>query len=58
MFCTPTGPLDGPAIRSANRGDSRRRTNVQQLTCNIGLSNSLYYLLFSFVLIDLKPFVF
>ena len=36
----------------------RRRTNVQQLTCNIDLSNSFYYLLFSFVLLELKPFVF
>ena len=35
----------------------RRRTNVQQLTCNIDLSNYFYYLLFSFVLIELKPFV-
>ena len=36
----------------------RRRTNVQQLTCKIDLSKSFYYLLFSFVLIELKPFVF
>ena len=35
----------------------RRRTNVQQLTCNIDLSCSFYYLLFSLVLIELKPFV-
>ena len=35
----------------------RRRTNVQQLTCNIDLSRSFYYLFFSFVLIKLKPFV-
>ena len=35
----------------------RRRTNVQQLTCNIDLSCSFYYLFFSFVLIELKPFV-
>ena len=35
----------------------RRRTNVQQLTCKIDLSNSFYYLFFSFVLIELKPFV-
>ena len=35
----------------------RRRTNVQQLTCNIELSNYFYYLFFSFVLIELKPFV-
>ena len=37
---------------------NKRRTNVQQLTCNIGLSNSSYYLFFSFALIELKPFVF
>ena len=36
----------------------RRRTNVQQLTCNIDLSSSFYYLFFSFVLLELKPFVF
>ena len=36
----------------------RRRTNVQQLTCKIDLSNSFYYLFFSFVLLELKPFVF
>ena len=35
----------------------RKRTNVQQLTCNIDLSRSFYYLFFSFVLIELKPFV-
>ena len=34
----------------------RRRTNVQ-LTCKIDLSNSFYYLFFSFVIIELKPFV-
>ena len=37
--------------------NDRRRTNVQQLTCNIDSSNSFYYLFFSFVLIELKPFV-
>ena len=37
---------------------NRRRTNVQQLTCNIDLSKSFYYLFFSFVLLlELKPFV-
>ena len=36
----------------------RRRTNVQQLTCKIDLSISFYYLFFSFVLLELKPFVF
>ena len=35
----------------------KARTNVQQLTCKIDLSNSFYYLFFSFVLIELKPFV-
>ena len=30
---------------------------VQQLTCNVDLSCSFYYLFFSFVLIELKPFV-
>ena len=35
----------------------KRRTNVQQLTCNIDVSSSFYYLFFSFVLIELKPFV-
>ena len=30
---------------------------MQQLTCKIDLSNSFYYLFFSFVLIELKPFV-
>ena len=35
----------------------RRRTNLQQLTCKIDLSNYFYYLFFSFVLIELKPFV-
>ena len=35
----------------------RRRTNVQQLTCKIDLSNSFYYLFFSFVILELKPSV-
>ena len=34
-----------------------RRTNVQQLTCKIDLSNFFYYHFFSFVLLELKPFV-
>ena len=34
-----------------------RRTNVQQLTCNIDLPNYFYCLFFSFVLIEQKPFV-
>ena len=37
--------------------ENRRRTNVQQLTCNIDLSRSFYYFFFSFVLLELKPFV-
>ena len=36
---------------------NRRRTNVQQLTCKIDLASSFYYLFFSFVLLELKPFV-
>ena len=35
-----------------------RGQNVQQLTCNIDLSNYFYYLFFSFVLLEPKPFVF
>ena len=35
----------------------RRRTNVQQLTCNIDLSCSFSYFFFSFALIERKPFV-
>ena len=30
---------------------------MQQLTCNIDVSSSFYCLSFSFVLIELKPFV-
>ena len=30
---------------------------MQQLTCNIDLSCSFYYLFFSFVLLELKPLV-
>ena len=30
---------------------------MQQLTCNIDLFSSFYYLFFSFVLLELKPFV-
>ena len=41
----------------ASQSCSRRRTNVQQLTCNIDLSCSFYYFFFSFVLIELKRFV-
>ena len=42
------------AKRQKGKND-RRRTNVQQLTCNIELSCSFYYLFFSFVLIELNP---
>ena len=35
----------------------KRRTNVQQLTCNIDFSCSFYFFVFSFVLLELKPFV-
>ena len=31
---------------------------MQQLTCKIDLSNSFSYLFFSFVILELKPFVF
>ena len=34
---------------------NRRRTNVQQLTCNIDLSCTFYYMFFCFVLFELKP---
>ena len=30
---------------------------MQQLTCKIDLSSSSYYLFFSFVLLELKPYV-
>ena len=36
---------------------NRRRTNVQQLTCKIDLPFSFYFLFFSCVLLELKPFV-
>ena len=49
-ICYPTEPL-------ILAGEDRRRTNVQQLTCNIDLSRSFYCLFFSFVLIEPKPFV-
>ena len=37
--------------------DKRATTNVQHLMCNIDLSCSFYYIFFSFVLVELKPFV-
>ena len=43
--------------QGSGAGFSRRRTNVQQLTCKIDLSNSFYYLFFSFIILELKPFV-
>ena len=30
---------------------------MQQLTCKIDLSNSFYYLFFSFIILELKPLV-
>ena len=53
-------PGRGPKSNRTSRlfpGSFWRRTNVQQLTCKIDLSKSFYYLFFSFVLIELKPFV-
>ena len=47
--------LYGAGLSGANT--YRRRTNVQQLTCRIDLPFSFYYLFFSFVLLELKPFV-
>ena len=47
----------GGAHAEKLKDEYRRRTNVQQLTCNIDLSSSFYYLFFSFVLIEPKPFV-
>ena len=43
-------------VGNLSRGsiEPRRRTNVQQLTCKMDLSNYLYYLFFSFVLLELK----
>ena len=37
--------------------ECRRRTDVQQLTCNIDFSCYFYYFFFSFVLLELQPFV-
>ena len=31
---------------------------MQQLTCKIDSSNYFYYLFFSFIILELKPFVF
>ena len=55
LILTYNKPNRNPAAESL--GGYRRRTNVQQLTCKIDLSNSFYYLFFSFVLLELKPFV-
>ena len=46
-----------PRFLLSSSDQSRRRTNVQQLTCKIDSSNSFYYLFFSFVLLELKPLV-
>ena len=53
----PVCPGHCPAQNVYIMGYFRRRTNVQQLTCNIDLSNYFYYIFFAFVLIELKPFV-
>ena len=50
-------PKKGMFCGGSRSSISRRRTNVQQLACNSDLSFSFYYLFFSFVLIELKPFV-
>ena len=47
-------PGDTPVVWGPLR---RRRTNVPQLTCNIDVCRSFYYLFFSFVIIVLKPLV-
>ena len=52
--CQSSGVREKSCMRQALSG---RRTNVQQLTCKIDLSSSFYYLFFSFVLLELKPFV-
>ena len=52
-FRTPGTPHQSRRLFNS----ARRRTNVQQLTCKIDLSISFYYLFFSFVLLELKPFV-
>ena len=53
--CLSPTPSRQPLFETSD--SSRRRTNVQQLTCKIGLSSSFYYLFLSFVLLELKPFV-
>ena len=52
--CSLRGNL---SLQETSYQKNRRRTNVQQLTCKIDLSNFFYYLFFSFVLLELKPFV-
>ena len=49
--------LTGVENKSTSTLEIRRRTNVQQLTCKIDLSNSFYYLFFSFIILELKPLV-
>ena len=56
-FSQEPKPESSSLSSSTETQQNRRRTNVQQLTCNIDLSRSFYYLFFSFVLIELKPFV-
>ena len=58
-LCNPKIPFASHRFCLLSEGFTitRRRTNVQQLTCNIDLSSSVSYLFFSFVLIEPKPFV-
>ena len=56
---SPT-PSRQPLFETSDKSlkNLRRRTNVPQLTCKIDLPFSFfYYLFFSFVLLELKPFV-
>ena len=53
----PPRSLDVAYHTDVQTPNPRRRTNVQQLTCNIDLSWYFYHIFFSFVLIELKPFV-
>ena len=56
FLTTRSGREHQNAQTSVSALQTRRRTNVQQLTCNIDLSSSFYYVFFSLVLIELKPF--
>ena len=55
----PVDPVVADPVRQDNdrSQENRRRTNVQQQTCNIDLSCSFIIFLFSFVVFELKPFV-